>query len=135
MDDETTERLMGYLGLAYHRVTDDVTPNGEWRMCACGFAYIRPESHVNLTFDTPADLHAILSAIVENGKWEDFCDYAFSKSPAGQSRYNAMEHAPINAPRLYLYDTKYIAWLFCLNAPAEIPERLKLVGEWLKGRG
>ena len=143
MDDEMRKLLMEYLGEEWgpYEVKEwqYITSDGAREFSAFpveGGKLTYRQVHVKrLTFDTPADLHAILSAIVENGKWEDFCDYAFSKSPAGQSRYNAMEHAPINAPRLYLYDTKYIAWLFCLNAPAEIPERLKLVGEWLKGRG
>ena len=110
MDDETTERLMGYLGLAYHRVTDDVTPNGEWRMCACGFAYIRPERHVNLTFDTPDDFFALKDKLVENTEEKYFIEFAKRKWKVD----------PVGC---------FTFWL--LN-----PTRFcNLVGEWLKGRG
>ena len=115
MDDETIERLMRYLGLAYHRATDDITPNGEWRMCACGFAYIRPERHVNRIFDTWDDLGKLKDKLVEKGEWDSFSFYAFSK----------WDHKDpsIKMVRWYFTDWLINPTRFC-----------ELVGEWLKGK-
>ena len=115
MDDKTIERLMRYLGLAYHRATDDITPNGEWRMCACGFAYIRPERHVNRTFTTWDDLGALKDKLVEKGEWAAFDSWACIY------QRNELGHWP--------YDHELTDWL--IN-----PSRFcNLVGEWLNGRG
>jgi hypothetical protein len=30
---------------------------------------------------------------------------------------------------------KYVAWLFCLACPEQIPERMKLAAGWIRARG
>ena len=127
MDDKTIERLMRYLGLAYHRATDDITPNGEWRMCACGFAYIRPERHVNRTFTTWDDLGKLKDKLVEKGEWRYFILHAYHFG-GGIADYTSTHSDVVEGQYRVFYPADFIAWL--MN-----PTRFcELVGEWLKGK-
>jgi hypothetical protein len=69
------------------------------------------------TFDTPADLHAVFSRMVENGEWD-----AFEAEMMTQKML--LERVDD------LLMTNFDAWLFCLNCPGEIPEMMKMVLEF-----
>ena len=69
-------------------------------------------------YDTPADLHAVYSRMVELGEWEEFINFIDKSIQDIPLEKNGDGHA----------------WLFCLNAPDQIPERCKMVAEWMKGK-
>lgn len=74
-------------------------------------------------FTTPADLFAVYGKIYAEGRWEAFMQFANSKCDWGN-------FDPIrNDAPAYL-----TAWLFCLNAPDQIGERMEMVGKWLEER-
>jgi len=65
MISETKRRILSAaLGEEWHGYTDDVTRDGQWRMCQCGYAYIRAENHVNRTFADPQDWEDLLEKVV-----------------------------------------------------------------------
>lgn len=78
LTDDDKKLLTELLGEVFHGYTDDVTPDGQWRMCTCGYAYIIPEKHRNRTFATWKDLGDLKEKIVEMGEWESFLIYAAS---------------------------------------------------------
>lgn len=69
-------------------------------------------ANVNRSFTTPAGLHAVYSRMVENGEWERFQRKAYIES------------------QLKAIDGTFDAWLFCLNCPEQIGERMKMVVEF-----
>jgi len=77
-------------------------------------------------FTTPADLHAVYSAMVEKGEWERFLNYCEGK-PGSYIYLDDYGHIHIQ-PQTF-------AWLFCLACPEQIPERMKMVAEWIRERG
>ena len=79
---------------------------GAWR-CA----------HLNRTFTTMPDLIALFEAIHGEGRWESFFWWVVSNDPS--SRIGSCETA---------------AWLFCLNAPDQISERMKMAAGWIRER-
>jgi hypothetical protein len=68
------------------------------------------------TFDTPADLHAVFSRMVEKEEWEGF------EAEAHQIYIHQVSE--------FCYREAYAAWLFCLDCPDQIPERMKMVLEF-----
>ena len=68
------------------------------------------------TFTTMPDLIALYEAIHGEGKWDDFFWWIDERSPSP-------------------FEAEANAWLFCLNAPDQIPERCKMVAEWIRERG
>ena len=72
----------------------------------------------NRTFGIHVDLYAVYSRMVEKKEWKEFwgeahkCKYA---PPYGQPEFTA--------------------WLFCLNCPDQIPERMKMAAGWIREMG
>lgn len=67
------------LGERWHERTDDVTQDGNWCICACGYAFIKPENHVNRTFDTWEDYGRCIEAIKGKGLMEEWWLYMLEK--------------------------------------------------------
>jgi hypothetical protein len=67
------------------------------------------------TFDTPADLHAVYSMIHRLHKWANFIDFAMRYWSISKHEHSRDD---------------FMAWLFCLNCPGEIPEMMKMVLEF-----
>ena len=107
------------LGECWHGYTDDITPDGQWRMCSCGYAFIRRENHINRTFTSWQDLGDLKKKIVEMGEWDEFIDFTLE------------EHGslgPVFSNEAKFYKADYIDWL--MN-----PERFcELVAKWWKER-
>jgi|GEM_PF-4201014 len=70
-------------------------------------------------YDTPADLHAVYSAIVRKGEWDRFMNFANMTC-----RWDNLD--PIR-DNVFNYFT---AWLFCLASP-DYEERCQMVADWL----
>ena len=68
------------------------------------------------------ELHAVYSRMVEIGEWDDYISH-------GQYAYRWP------SPRELEISAAFITWLFCLNAPDQIPARMKMVAEWIRERG
>jgi hypothetical protein len=64
------------LGLCWHEPTDDVTASGDWNICTCGFAYIKPENHRNP--DYCADPRLVLGVMMKREDWPRFAQYICS---------------------------------------------------------
>jgi len=73
-------------------------------------------------YDTIEDLHTVYSRMVELGEWRAFGEVAYIKW------LSTIKSAKGLTPH------EFNAWLFCLNAPDQIPERCKMVAEWMKGK-
>jgi len=108
------------LGECWHGgYTDGVTPDGQWRMCTCGYAYIIPEKHRNRTFATWKDLGDLKEKIVEMGEWDGFWMYAATE-------FKEVQH---KAGKVVWRKSEMSNWL--MN-PIRFPE---LVVGWIKERG
>ncbi len=122
LTDDERKMLTEYLGECWHEVSYK-----EYRyVCKCGkeddhqnsadpMAVIRgfTKEHSGRTFTTPADLHAVYSAMVRKGEWEEFEALMWEKWPDVGSFKHGI--------------AKYAAWLFCLAHAEQIPERMKMV--------
>ena len=122
LTDDDRKMLTEYLGECWHEVSYK-----EYRyVCKCGkeddhqnsadpMAVIRgfTKEHSGRTFTTSADLHAVYSKMVRKGEWEEFEALMWEKWPDVGSFKHGI--------------AKYVAWLFCLACPEQIPERMKLV--------
>jgi hypothetical protein len=117
MDNETRKRLTEYIGECWPEYDN---PS---QQVYVGTICIDKSLIKRRTFTIPADLHTVYSKIVETGEWNSFISFAMS--------YGADISSDIGS---FYYDTDSFAWLFCLNAPDQIPERMKMVGEFLKER-
>lgn len=82
------------------------------------------DEHNNRTFTTLADLHAVYSRMVELEEWHQFMNYAHNQCPL-----EADLDLPINNGSDM---ADFTAWLFCLNAPDQIPERMRQVSKFIK---
>lgn len=112
LTDDDKKLLTELLGEVFHGYTDDVTPDGQWRMRSC-YAFIRRENHSNRTFTTWQDTGDLKERIVEMGEWVSFCLYAFGEFTDAK----------------YSDTTQLIDWL--MN-PIRFPE---LVVGWIKEGG
>ena len=134
MNDDTRKLLTEYLGecwhhwiLAYRNGPEDVSMRGH-KCEHCGeYWCVRPGHDgpiVPKTFSTPTDLYVVYNKMVEKGEWakfEEFMeDYFISK------KYDSEDFVIANK--------SFTAWLFCLNAPDQIEERLKMAAGWIGGR-
>ena len=77
----------------------------------------------NRTFATPDDLHAVYSAMVRKGEWNGWMNYANMK--CGWKDFDPIRDNAFN------YLCQYI---FCLNAPEQIEERMKMAAEFMEGK-
>ena len=82
--------------------------------CGCNY----PGEWTPRTFTTPADLHAVYSAMVRKGEWIDFYRYSWLKGGGISGGNN--------------HEERHVSWLFCLDAPEQIPARMKMVVEFIK---
>ena len=116
LTDDDKKLLTELLGEVFHGYTDDVTPDGQWRMCSCGYAFIRRENHINRTFTSWQDLGDLKEKIVEMWEWRTFYRWAYDY--AGSNLLNEG----------YTYEDDFCNWL--MN-----PERFcELVAKWWKER-
>jgi len=124
MNDERRRLLTEWLGGCWHEWQNRLCdPN---RKCEtipdckkCGIICKYDGSTDNRTFDTWADLGAVYSKMVERGGWVKFYRYArmFARC-AG----------------IYYPPEFFPMWLFCLNHPEHIADRMDLAAEFLEGR-
>lgn len=119
LTDDDKKLLTELLGEVFHGYTDDVTPDGQWRMRSC-YAFIRRENHSNRTFTTWQDMGDLKKKIVEMGEWDEFIDFTLE------------EHGslgPVFSNEAKFYKADYIDWLM---DEIRFPE---LVVGWIKERG
>jgi hypothetical protein len=117
MEKGNRKALAEYCGICWHELR---TMPDRYK-CSCGEIFHLKElteaemhcDHNNRTFTAPTDLHAVYSAMVRRGEWREFYWWAISLDHVSCVEYEG------------------VAWLFCLNAPEQIPERLKMVVEWI----
>ena len=142
MTDENKKLLTEYLGECWHEIAEPITDWEEPVFCLkckqqVSWTWTPPEKPtvrqhqvaLNYPFTTPADLHAVYAKMANDHKeeigpytlWDSFYDYAMDL-------YNE-EFNPIEC----VADTcHFTAWLFCLDHPKQIPERMGMVAEWIK---
>jgi len=65
-------------------------------------------------FTTHPDLIALYEAVERAGKWEELEGYLGKRWAVSDPDQGAAQ------------------WLFCLNHPEQIPERMKMVCEWIE---
>ena len=131
MTDEDKKVLTGYIGKCWH---EDVSnyDNGKWHKCSCdrewemshagSISFAKHIEESNHSFATTADLYAVYSSMVELGEWDEFWAYANSHPVAmpGKEAY---------------YHDDFAKWLFCLNAPGQIPERMAMAANFIREMG
>ena len=110
MEEKDRKLLTEYLGLCWHERSSVLG-----KCIHCGRVCNRVTSMDPRTFTTMPDLIALYEAIHGADEFDKFLIYSIS-----------VEHQ---------VDWDYIPWLFCLNAPDQIPERCKMVAEWVRERG
>ena len=124
MTDADRKLLTEYLGEYWH---EDLSSIYHPQRCSCGREYgedmpsIYLREHIELanrSFSTPDDLCAVYSKMVERGEWEKFFDELYSKWWATH-----LTTAPAE---------DFAAYLFCLAAPDQIPERMAMAAEWVR---
>ena len=134
MTDDTRKLLTEYLGECWHHwivaFPDDHTTNYKMRGHKCyycgEYSSIQPEKGgpiVPRTFSTPADLYAVYSKMVEREEWEDYYVHAMT-----------MYRESLNFLWKHIDDRTFSAWLFCLNCPDQIEERMSMAAKFLKSR-
>lgn len=119
LTDDDKKLLTELLGEVFHGYTDDVTPDGQWRMCSCGYAFIRRENHSNRTFTTWQDTGDLKRRIVEMGEWHGFWMYAATE-------FKEVQH---KAGKIVWRKSEMSNWLM---DPIRFPE---LVVGWIKEGG
>ena len=129
MTDEYRKTLTEYIGECWHE-WKHIVPKGRDKY----YDYMKckkcKETHSGLgvtikaqrTFTTPADLHAVYSRMVEKGEWRAFGEVAYIKW------LSTIKSAKGLTPH------EFNAWLFCLNAPDQIPERLSMAAKFINER-
>lgn len=80
---------------------------------------------IRRTFTTIADLHAVYSRMVERGEWEEFLKFAAEVSAGFFINYAD------KSGEIQFYGFRFISWLFCLNCPDQIEERMRMAAEWI----
>lgn len=112
---ETCKSLTLYLGECWHEASP-----GCYCMDQSVVADHTPKDHLllNRPFTTPADFFAVYGKMVERGEWEKFDAFLW------QHWYKALPERS--------FGWQFNAWLFCLNAPSQIGERMEMVSTWLK---
>ena len=138
LTDDDRKVLTVYIGERWHEIVAeqpyeiDGVGVGSLFRCSCGQSFHAPinlHTMINLTFTTPADLHAVYSKMVEKGEWSKFRRYA-------EYQYGLIPFLePITEDEEANFDIDLEAWLFCLACPEQIPERMKMVAEWIGKRG
>ena len=113
MTDADRKTLTEYLGECWHEIdeTGNVYFCKHCRQTRVGILIGSGRCTDNRSFTTPADIYAVYSKMVERGEWDSF-------------RLRA----------IFVYDgeSSFEAWLFCLAAPDQIPERMAMAAEWVR---
>ena len=107
--------LTDYIGEKYHAFTVGFETGGLSK-CSCGMTgcmVLDSCAKSNRTFTTHADLHTVYSAMVRKDEWREFY------------------HEAVFRGRVSRCEDEAVSWLFCLDAPEQIPARMKLVVEWI----
>ena len=116
MNDENKKLLTEYLGECWHEMEPDLELNyGIYRCKKCLISSFAHKLY-RRTFTTPADLHAIYSKMVEKGEWDAFDNWSWWYRKGAEPK------------------VAHSVWLFCLNCPEQIPERMVMVAEWIERR-
>jgi hypothetical protein len=118
LTDDDKKLLTELLGEVFHGYTDDVTPDGQWRMSSC-YDFIIRENHSNRTFTIWQDTGDLKERIVEMGEWHGFWMYAATE-------FKEVQH---KAGKVVRRKSEMSNWL--MN-PIRFPE---LVVGWIKERG
>ena len=131
MTDADKKVLTEYIGECWHEIVAeqpyeiDGVSVGSLFKCSCGQSFHAPinlHTMINRTLATPADRDAVYSAMVTKEEWKSFIEFASEEWARPQGYVN-----------MNVYD--FTAWLFCLNCPEQIPERMKLAAGWIRERG
>ena len=69
-------------------------------------------------YETPTDLHAVYSKMVERGEWDEF--------------YGDMLDVKMKETNFRMMLSDFTAWLSCYGCPDQIPERMGMAAEFLK---
>lgn len=131
MTDDDRKLLTEYLGECWHKRDIDL-PTALRCVCGMRFSYEdqlighieNDNEYRTRTFSTPADLHAVYSKMVEKVEWPEFMTFAGREHDKGLDIINSKT-----------WGFFFTAWLFRLNAPDQIPERMKMVAGWIKSKG
>ena len=126
LSDEQRKRLTLYLEECWHEwlhiIPEEDDGYYDYTECQkCHEKYSGPHRGSQRTFTTPADLHAVYSAMVTKEEWKSFIEFA-SEEWARPQGYVDMN----------VYD--FTAWLSCYGCPEQIPEQMKLAADWIRER-
>ena len=117
LDEATRKRLTLFIGEEWNPNPVDVsTLDREPGYEGCYVSFL---PLTNRTFILDADMLAVYGAIWKAGKWGGFELYA--------GEYWYTYHWQVQKKALSLN-----AWLLCLSNPAEIPDRMRMVAEWME---
>lgn len=120
MTDDDRKILTEYIGECWH-----IDGAMSHEFCPCGVRHaFYIDGAMNRTFDTPDDLHAVYSKMCKKGGWAEF---------QNEMVYKFREIEKDDYTRWFI--ANFEKWLFCLNCPDEILERMKMVAEFIKGKG
>lgn len=116
MNDDRRKMLTEYVGEVW---VEHDNPN---QQIYVGKVCIDKSTLSNHSFTTWADLGAVYSKMVEMKNWDgEFIVYAITE----WQRTNCFVDADVG---------EFSAWLFCLNHPEQIADRMELAAEFLEGR-
>ena len=116
LTDDERKVLTEYIGECWHEVERE--GDSHCRYCREHYHHVQ-----NRTFATPADRDAVYSAMVAKEEWEKFYRYMY-RNYCSQEGGKFFEFPP----------SYFTAWLFCLNCPEQIPERMKMATNFIKER-
>ena len=150
LTDELRKRLTLFIGECYHEWSGGVIVGGKSgseiisssnfvcsgkckKIITLNEFYFHGGLPPNRTFTTDADMLAVYRAIQKAGRWDVFWRYACTQCDeevATEAEIAAVEIKTLDATLRRVYG-RFTEWLFCLSNPAEIPDRMRMVGEWL----
>lgn len=127
MTDDDRKLLTEYLGECWHEQVE----NTAYYTCVCGFQAVYKKdfnfhvkghnTHHTRTFATPADLFLVFGKMVEKGEWDEFRTYADGKRIEEAWKRTGIADLDV--------------WLFCLNTPDKIKDRLTMAATFIKEMG
>ena len=133
LTDAERKLLTEYLGECWHEwlhiIPEEDDGYYDYTECQkCHEKYSGPHRGSQRTFTTPADLHAVFSKMVEKGKWPKFRRHA-------EHQYGLIPFIePITEDEEANFDIDLEEWLFCLACPEQIPERMRMAANFIRGR-
>jgi len=119
LDEATRKKLTEFIGECWHEGVIWIASARYYECHKCEKAFIARRDDYNRTFTLDADMLAVYRAIQKADRWGGFALYA--------GEYWYTYHWQVQKKPLSLN-----SWLFCLSNPAEIPERMKMVAEFIE---